>query len=186
MKRRNFITAIALTMVMGLSLTAYATSETAPVNPVATSVRSTMNLARTTGMRGYEFVTSILKNKLQLTDTEIETARSSGKNLYTLAKEKGMSEDEFKAALIEEKGKALDEAVKKGTITREEADKIMADIKANTESCTGNFGSNMGSKGQGKGQGQGLKNGSGFKGGNGNGMKNGNGMQNGGRTGNSK
>lgn len=177
MKKKKFITALAITMVMGLSLTGYAASETAPVNPGTTAIRNTMNLARITGKRGYDYVTSVLKDKLKLSDTDIEVARTSEKTLYDLAEEKGMSADDFKAAIIEEKTKAIEAAVEKGTITKEEGEKLIADIKVNMESCTGNFGSKMGSNGQGKGQGMGPKDGNGFKGGNGAGMRNGSGRK---------
>lgn len=59
-------------------------------------------------MKGYDYVEVVLKNKLNMTDAEITTGFNSGKTMYDLAKEKGMTEDEFKEALLEERNKAID------------------------------------------------------------------------------
>ncbi|HEY5525467.1 MAG TPA: hypothetical protein VIK26_09065, partial [Clostridium sp.] len=44
------------------------------------------------------------------------------------------------AALLAEKSKAVNTAVTKGTITKEEGATLKENLKTNAESCTGNFG----------------------------------------------
>ena len=72
-----------------------------------------------------------------MTDKEITDGLNSGKSMYDLAKEKGMTEEQFKAVLLEERNKAVDKAVTEGKITKEEGDAIKVRLKNNSESCTG-------------------------------------------------
>jgi hypothetical protein len=116
-------------------------------------------------MRGYDYVESILKDTLGMTDSEITTGFNSGKTMYDLAKEKGMPEDEFKAALLEKRNSAIDSAVANGIITKEEGTSMKEILKNNMESCTGIPGQRMGSMNHGQraghNSGRGLCNGSG-------------------------
>lgn len=98
------------------------------------STHQRASLRRITGSRGYDFIKTVLKDKLGVTDEEIQSAQDSGKSLHDLALEKGMTEDEFKNALIEEKNKAIDKAVSEGSITQEEGDTAKNIIKSNAES----------------------------------------------------
>ena len=88
-----------------------------------------------TGMRGYDYIESVLNNKLGMTDDEITDGLNSGKTIYDLAKEKGMTIDQFKTALLEEKTKAVDKAVADGNITSEEGDSLKETLKNNVDSC---------------------------------------------------
>ena len=119
-----------------------------------------------TGMRGYDYVESVLKDKLGMTDEEITTGLNSGKTMYALAEEKGMTEDQFKAALLEERNKAVDKAVADGTITNEEGVKLKETLKNNLDTCTGVPGQRLGRNGAGRrnGQGTGHMPGSGMRG----------------------
>lgn len=155
MKKRSIISALALTMTIGIGATAYAASTSDSTNITTSNQR--LGLGRITSMRGYDYTSTILKDKLGLTDEEISTARNSGKTIYDLALEKGVSQEEIKSALLEEKAKAIDAAVTKGTITKEEGDALKANLSTNIENCTGNFGQ---MQGQGRGQGM-MRNGSG-------------------------
>jgi ribosomal protein S20 len=150
MKKRSIIATLVLTITIGLGATVYAAS-----NDSAASGQR-LGLGRITSMRGYDYITNILKNKLGLTDKDITDARNSGKTLYDLAEEKGMSQDQIKSSMLDERYKAIDEAVNKGTITREEGEKLKAVLKANIENCTLNFGQRQG-YGMGQGSGQGCK-----------------------------
>ena len=134
MKKRNLILGLALTLTVGLGITAYAAT-----NPDST-LNKRLGLCKITGVRGYESMTSVLKDKAGVTDADITNARNSGKTLYALAEEKGLSSDELKAALIEEKSKAIDEAVKAGSITAEQGASLKESLKTNIASCTGSFG----------------------------------------------
>ena len=148
MKKRNIIAALVLTLTIGMGATAYASSTD---NVSSQSLTQRLGLGKITSMRGYDYITNILKNKLGLKDTDITNALNSGKTPYDLASEKGMTQEELKASLTEEKVKAIDAAVAKGTITKEDGETIKANLKANMENCTGNFGQN---KRQGNGQGK--------------------------------
>lgn len=151
MKKRNIISSLVLTLAIGMGATAYAASTDNTTNAVSSSVR--LGLGRITSMRGYDYIRNILKNKLGLSDTDITNAINSGKTPYELATEKGMTQEKLKASLLEDKSKAIDDAVAKGTITKAEGENIKANLKNNIQNCTGNFGQ---MQGQGRGQGQGM------------------------------
>ncbi len=154
MKKRNIIAALVLTLTIGMGATAYASSTESGNSQ---NVTQRLGLGKITSMRGYEYITNILKNKLGLNDNDITNALNSGKTPYELASENGMTQEDLKASLTEEKVKAIDAAVAKGTITKEEGETIKANLKANMENCTGNFGqNNRQGNGQGKRQGCGM------------------------------
>ena len=146
MKKKKIITALALTMAIGMGATVYAASSDGTTTPM-----QRLGLGRITGMRGYDYISNILKSKLGLSDKEITNALNSGKTPYDLATEKGMNQDELKASLLEEKTKAIDAAIAKGTITKEAGETLKANLNTNIQNCTGNFGQR-----QGKGQGRGM------------------------------
>lgn len=155
MKKKSIISVMAIAIAIITGATAYAAS----TNGTASApLRERLGLGRITSMRGYDFVTSILKDKLGLTDADLTEAQEEGKTLYQLAVEKGMTEEQFKTYLLEEKSKAIDEAVGKGTITKEEADVLKERMNANIQNCPGNFGQNQGAfRGQGRGRGCGTR-----------------------------
>ncbi|MCE5219779.1 MAG: hypothetical protein LLF98_00535 [Clostridium sp.] len=136
MKSKKLILGLTMAITMGLGVTAYAAStEITTTSSTATHQRA--GLGRITGVRGYDYVESILKNNLGMTDAEITAGLNSGKTMYTLAEEKGMTEDQFKAALLEERNKAVDKAVADGTITNEEGVSLKETLKNNLDNCTG-------------------------------------------------
>ena len=114
MKAKKLIIALTMTLTMGLGITAYANTTE---STIGTHQRA--GLGMITGVRGYDYVESVLKDNLGMTDAEITTGLNSGKTMYTLAEEKGMTVDQFKAALLDERNKAVDKAVADGTITNE-------------------------------------------------------------------
>ena len=130
---------LTLTLILGVSGIAMA-SETTTNATTSITQHQALGMNRITGVRGYDYVTSILKNKLGLTDKEITDGLNSGKTIYDLAKAKGMTEEQFQTALLEEKSKAIDGAVTKGTITKEQGITLKETLKNNQGSCTGNFG----------------------------------------------
>lgn len=145
MKAKGFLVAVALTLVVGAGATVYAETTT-------NSTNQGLGLGRITSMRGYDYVSSVLKNKLGITDKEINDGLNSGKTMYELAKDKGMTIDEFRTALIEEKSKSIDEAVSKATITKEQGDSLKEKIKNNISNCNGNIGQMQGNGMRGKGK----------------------------------
>jgi ribosomal protein S20 len=153
MKKKTIITALALTMAIGMGATAYAasTGSTAAGTP-----GQRLGLGRITSMRGYDYISNILKSKLGLSDSDITNAINSGKTPYDLAAEKGITQDQLKSSLLEERSKAIDEAVAKGTITKEEGENLKANLNTNMKNCTGNFGQMQGRGMMGNGQGRGC------------------------------
>lgn len=150
MKKRNIISALVLTIIIGVGATAYAAT-----NNTAATTRQRLGLGRITSMRGYDFISNILKDKLGLSDADISNAINSGKTLYELAADKGMTQEQLKAALLDERTKAIDTAVIQGTITKAEGETLKANLNTNIANCTGNFGQYQG-QGQCQGQGRGL------------------------------
>lgn len=154
MKSKKLILGLTIAIIMGLGATAYAAS--AEITTVSsTSTHQRAGLGRITGMRGYEYVQSILKNNLGMTDAEITAGLNSGKTMYTLAEEKGLTEDQFKAVLLEERNKAIDKAISDGTITKAEGDSMKETLENNIDTCTGIPGQRMGQSGTSYGSGYG-------------------------------
>lgn len=152
MKKKGLISSLVLALVIGLGITAYAAST--PNNHEGTGI----GLGRTSGYRGYDIVTKILKDK-GVADSEINASLNSGKTLNSLAKEKGISDDELKKSMLSEKTKIIDDAVAKKTITKEQGDAEKARIKENVNNCT-NIGQMTGRKNmEGRGNFNGLRGG---------------------------
>ena len=148
MKSKKLIIALTMALTMGLGITAYASTTQS-----TTGAHQRAGMIMVTGMRGYDYVESVLKDKLGMTDEEITTGLNSGKTMYALAEEKGMTEDQFKAALLEERNKAVDKAVADGTITNEEGASMKETLKNNIANCTGIPGQRSGRNGDGSGKG---------------------------------
>jgi hypothetical protein len=143
MKSKKIAIALTLTLLLGATGTVFAAETiTNTKNNIATHQALGMN--RITGVRGYDYVNAVLKNKLGLTDKEITDGLNLGKTAYILAKEKGMTEEQFQAAILEERSKAIDAAVTKGTLTKEQGATLKETLKTNQASCTGNFGEGNG------------------------------------------
>jgi hypothetical protein len=174
---KGMVAALALTLTMGMAVTAYAVGNgngaNQNVNNGNSAVTQGAGMGRTTGKRGYDFVIDVLKDKANLTDEAINEALASGKTIYELAEENGISQEDFKDALLEERLEAVDEAVENETITEEEGKVIKETLETNMENCPGNFGQNCGqgrgfaangNRGNGRGQGRGNGTGRGFNG----------------------
>ncbi|AWK52558.1 hypothetical protein DIC82_16850 [Clostridium beijerinckii] len=161
MKTKKLIIALTMILTMGLGITAYASTTQS-----TTGTHQRGGMMMVTGMRGYDYIESVLKNKLGMTDEEITIGLNSGKTMYALAQEKGMTEDQFKSALLEERNKVVDKAVADGTITNEEGVKLKETIKNNLDTCTGvpSQRTSRNGVGRGNGQGTGHMSGGGFRG----------------------
>lgn len=61
----------------------------------------------------YKAVYESVKKKLDLTDYDIERARSNGKTAFDLAKEAGISDKELREYIINEAEQSVESAVKK-------------------------------------------------------------------------
>jgi hypothetical protein len=71
-----------------------------------------------------------LKNDLGFTDAQIESAKSSGKNAFDLAKEKGITSDKLKALITAQKTKKIDEEVASGRLTKEKGEEIKSKMES--------------------------------------------------------
>ncbi|WMJ79146.1 hypothetical protein RBU49_09600 [Clostridium sp. MB40-C1] len=160
MKRKNILTGTILSILIGIGATAYATTTPTPKTNSDNNkqISSGIGLRRITGLRGYDFATSVIKSKLKVTDEDINKAREQGKTLSDFAEEKGLTHENLKAAMIESKNKAIDEAVSKGTISKEEGESYKKKIKESSEKCTEVQGRLNSPKGKGNNQGQGRGN----------------------------
>lgn len=86
---------------------------------------------------------------------EIYVEREGGKTYGTIANEAGKL-DEFKTELLKQKKAILDEKVKNGQITQQQADEIYNNIKNNQAACDGTGSGRIGRKnGMGFGMGMG-------------------------------
>lgn len=141
MKIKKLLVALGMVAVLGVGASVYAETTTNTTN-------HGLGLGRITSMRGYDYVSSVLKNKLGMTDKEITDGLNSGKTMYDLAKDKGMSIDQFRKALIEEKSKSVDSAVEKGSITKEQGESLKTNINTNINNCDGTPGSGRKGNGQ--------------------------------------
>ena len=102
----------------------------------------------------------------------IQERQETGKTYGTIADEAGKLK-EFQAESLQIKKDILDKRVAAGTLTQEDADKILKAIETNQATCDGTGSAGIGQK-LGAGFGCGMRNGSGL--GNGNGLRNGNGQ----------
>jgi hypothetical protein len=161
MKKKNLVLTLAITLVLGLGATAYAsTTDTTNTYWQGTGA----GLGKIAGFRGFDIITNILKGK-GVTDAEISDAANSGKTIYSLAEEKGITTDQLKNSILEEKIKVIDDAVANGTLTKEQGDISKSRITENIADCTtpgqmtGKMGGRMGGQNRGRGmQGSGCLN----------------------------
>ncbi|HEX3028708.1 MAG TPA: DUF2680 domain-containing protein [Clostridia bacterium] len=124
--------------------------------------------AATTAKTPAEIVSGLTGKSVE----DLNKERASGKKYGTIAKEAGKL-DEFKAQMLEQKKAVLDQRVKNGTLTQQQADQIYNNIKNNQATCDGTGNAAIG-----------RNNGAGFGGGHGMGQGRGCGMGMGNRTGN--
>lgn len=97
---------------------------------------------------------------------ELYKERTAGKTYGTIAKDAGKL-DEFKIQMLEQKKAVLDQRVKDGTLTQQQADEIYNAIKNNQATCNGTGNAQLGKKcgagfGSGAGRGPGMGRGAGM------------------------
>jgi hypothetical protein len=93
--RRLFIICTLLVLILNISYTTYGVE----VRPMSKYSRRVVNL---------------LKDKLEISEIEIENARIQGKTAFDIAKSKGMEEAELRQCITVEATKAIDGLGKKG------------------------------------------------------------------------
>lgn len=75
--------------------------------------------------------------------TEINTDRAAGKTYGTIAKEAGQL-DQFKIEMLDQKKAILDQRVKDGILTQQQADIIYKAIETNQATCDGTGSASIG------------------------------------------
>jgi hypothetical protein len=171
MKKKNLIMALTLTIALGVGATAYADSVTnTPNTNNNTAASQGVGFRAITGSRGYDFMISLLQEKFGIAESEIAEGRAAGKNIFEIASEEGVTAEDFKATMLEEKIKSIDEAVTNGSVTQEQGEALKARIEGNSATCTtpGEGQGRRGSArmGEGNGAGRGMGNGAGMRGAN--------------------
>lgn len=95
---------------------------------------------------------------------QINNERAAGETYGAIAEDEGKLE-EFKAQMLEQKKAILDQRVKDGSLTQQQADEIYNTMKNNMANCDGTGSSQCGRGkgfGMGAGRGQGMSNGKGL------------------------
>lgn len=131
---------IAAAIIIGLSLSTGAVvhASTGSITDIPNaSVQVEQNSLKRRGNTGAVY--RVLKDKFGFSDTDIQNAVQGGKTAFDLAKTKGYTPDELRAAIVEEKSNKIDEKVKEGKITKETADKIKADFKVKMQNWDGSL-----------------------------------------------
>jgi len=82
---------------------------------------------------------SVLENKLGFTKAQIDDAAKAGKTAFDLAKEKGMTEDQLRSAIIDAKSKKIDQMVTEGKITKDKADNIKSNLTTKIKEWDGSL-----------------------------------------------
>lgn len=71
----------------------------------------------------------LLMKKLGISSEEVSKAKAEGKKFFELVKEKGITEEQFKMAMLEAKTEVIMQAVKNGDLTKEEGNIKIAKMK---------------------------------------------------------
>jgi hypothetical protein len=79
----------------------------------------------------------ILENKYGVTAADIEKAEKDGKTFFDLAKSKGLSDADFRNAIISPKLKAIEDAIATGELTKEKAEQRKTEAKENIQKWDG-------------------------------------------------
>ncbi len=161
MKIKNIILALSIVSVIGVGTTAYAATTNSPAESnLYNQSCSGAGLGRVANLRGNDILRSLLNSK-GVSEEEISSALNSGKTLHDLLTEKGVTDEEIKEYMVNEKTKAIDEAVSSGKVTEVEGNQLKENIKENSANCTtpGEGNGNMmgtGNRGNGSGRGMGM------------------------------
>jgi polyhydroxyalkanoate synthesis regulator phasin len=134
MLKRNFkiVAILAITLSLGSGfVTAHAATASSTTENVEYKINSKANFCNP--------VYSILENKLEFTKTQIDDAAKAGKTAFDLAKEKGMTEDQLKNAIIDAKSQKIDQMVAEGEITKDEATAIKTNLASKIKNWNGSL-----------------------------------------------
>jgi polyhydroxyalkanoate synthesis regulator phasin len=105
------------------------------------------------GPEGARVLPDAAAQALGITQDELMTELKDGKSLAEVAEAKGMSVDDFKAALLTQVKAQLDSLVADGTLTQAQADRVMQSTRDNIDSIVNAQGGFGGCGGPGRGAG---------------------------------
>jgi len=161
MKKSLLVIGISVTILAALAVAGFAFAQqptpTAPNGPG-------MMGGRGGGMMGedgygpmHEVMQAAMAEALGITHEELEERLAAGDTAWTIAQEKGLTQEEFFTLMSEARNKAFDQLVADGTLTQEQADWMksrMGTMMQNgygdgTGGCMGN-GVNGGRRGPGR------------------------------------
>jgi uncharacterized protein YidB (DUF937 family) len=134
MKKTLLVTGIILAILAALAVAGFAFAQkptpTAPFGPGMMGGRGSgmMGGLRTEDGFGpmHETMQDALAAALGLTPEELEERYAAGDTAWTIAQEKGLTQEEFIQLMSEARGKALEQLVADGVLTQEQADWMQA------------------------------------------------------------
>ena len=137
MKNKSTILALSMTLIIGVSATTYASTNSPSINSICNRACTSIGtgIKRITNLSGHDILSNLLKSK-GVTKEQITTALNSGKSMYDLLKEKGVSDADIKNYMLNERIQGIDKAVSEGSITKEQGEEMKSNIKKNSTSCT--------------------------------------------------
>ncbi|MEG0771962.1 hypothetical protein [Clostridium sp.] len=80
-------------------------------------------------IKGVGSIDTVLTEKFGISEEEFTAAMESGKSISTLLQEKGVTSEQFKAALVEVQNGGIDEAVANGKITAEKGEEMKTKVQ---------------------------------------------------------
>ncbi|MGE5627433.1 MAG: hypothetical protein ACM3X7_04855 [Solirubrobacterales bacterium] len=151
MKSKKIILTLAMTLIIGLGTTAFVSANSATPNNfnnrTCTGTGTDTGYGCIANLNGHDILIKLLESK-GLSDSQITNELNSGKTIYDILKEKGVTDEEIKTYMLNERIKSIDWAVSKGSITKEQGEEMKANIKENSSFCTPGSG-NGGMRGRG-------------------------------------
>lgn len=92
------------------------------------------------GHHGSAMMSTVIADALGMTMEDFQAARTNGKSVADLAKEKGVKVDELVALMIKSKKEKLEQYVKDGSMTQEQMDAMLEQAEAMMkDAIEGNF-----------------------------------------------
>ncbi len=150
MKKSIWIPVVLVTLLVSLMAVGYAFAQTeTPSTPEAgpgfwgngrgmMGAGNGMMGGRWSGVAGYgplhEYIVVAMAEALGMTPENLQAAIDSGKTMWDVAEEQGLSQEQFTELMVTARTDALNQAVEDGVITQEQADWMisrMAQMQAN-------------------------------------------------------
>lgn len=134
--KNKLITALILGLSLGAGTVVNASTQM-DTTEVNTSIQAQPKMHKCNGGQGTLY--RVLKDKLGISELEIQNASSSGKTAFDLAKTKGYTPEQLKTILIDEQSKKIDEELKAGKVTKENAVTMKNDFNAKIQKWDGSL-----------------------------------------------